>query len=163
MLVGLQVVFKIHISEEKNDIAHNGFFYSLQWRKKMILQIRKPISGFFPIHMGKKGMILHNCRFISGFLKFTYVKNKIDIAHLQAYKWSFTFTHEKKKMILHLWGAINELFYSHRWIKKWHYTLASLQMVFFTFTHEKKRNEIAHLGDHKWYINICEKRKIPNL
>jgi hypothetical protein len=141
-------------------ISHNnGFFYSLQWRKKMILQIRKPISGFFPIHMGKKGMILHNCRFISGFLKFTYVKKKIDIAHLQAYKWSFTFTHEKKKMILHLWGAINELFYSHRWIKKWHYTLASLQMVFFTFTHEKKRNEIAHLGDHKWYINICEKRK----
>ncbi len=42
-------------------------------------------------------MILHNCRLISGFLKFTYVKKKIDIAHLQAYKWSFTFTHEKKR------------------------------------------------------------------
>ncbi len=30
---------------------------------------------------------------------------------------------------------------------------------FFAFTHEKKRNEIAHLGDHKWFIHICEKKK----
>ncbi len=32
-------------------------------------------------------------------------------------------------------------------------------MIFFAFTHEKKRNESAHLADHKWFIHIYEKTK----
>lgn len=42
------------------------------------------------------------------FKKFTWVKKKNDIAHLQGLKWLFLLTWEMKKMVLHIYKVASD-------------------------------------------------------
>jgi hypothetical protein len=89
-LVGLQVIFLIHISEKQMLL------------QEMILCSHGPMIGFFNSHDEKK-MILYMCGFTNGL----FYSHKKMILHTYKPTIGFGDSHKENKMILHICKVTN--------------------------------------------------------